>query len=47
MVLDEFRNLALMQSQLAERMSQLEHELARLGRDNQEIRETLARQSRH
>jgi signal recognition particle receptor subunit beta len=47
MILDEFRNLAVMQSQLAERVSQLEHELSRLGRDNQEIREHLARQSRH
>ena len=47
MVLDEFRNLAVMQSQLAERVSQLEHELSRLGRDQQDIRESLARQSRH
>ena len=46
MVMDEFRNLAVMHSQLAERVSQLETELSRLGRDFQEMREYLARQSR-
>ena len=45
MVMDEFRNLAVMHSQLAERVSQLETELSRLGRDFQEMREYLARQS--
>lgn len=46
MVMDEFRNLAVMHGQLAERVSQLETELSRLGRDFQEMREYLARQSR-
>lgn len=47
MIMDEFRNLALMQSQLAERVSSIEKELSRLGKDQQEVREFLARQSRH
>lgn len=47
MVMDEFRNLALMHSQLAERVSRVESELSRLGKNQQEIREFLARQSRH
>jgi signal recognition particle receptor subunit beta len=41
---EEFKNLALTFSQLAERMSAVEAELKRLGRENQEIREYLSRQ---
>lgn len=44
MVLDEFKNLAVMHSQMAERLAAVEAELSRLGRENQEIRELLARQ---
>jgi signal recognition particle receptor subunit beta len=44
MVLDEFKNLAVMHSQLAERLAAVEQELNRLGRENQEIREILARE---
>ena len=46
MIMDEFRNLAVMHSQLAERISQLEKEVQRLGHESQEIREFLARHSR-
>lgn len=45
MVLEEFKSLALMHSQMAERLTAIERELTRLGRENQEIREILARQS--
>jgi hypothetical protein len=45
LVLDEFKNLAVMQSQFEERLTALEHEISRLGRENQEIRELLIRQS--
>jgi signal recognition particle receptor subunit beta len=45
LVLDEFKNLAIMQSQFEERLTALEHEISRLGRENQEIRELLIRQS--
>ncbi len=44
--IDEFKNLAMMASQLAERMSAVEAEMIRLGRENQEIREIITRQSR-
>lgn len=44
--IDEFKNLAMMASQLAERMSAIEAEMVRLGRENQEIREIITRQSR-
>jgi mutual gliding-motility protein MglA len=47
MVLDEFKNLAVMHSQMAERLAAVEQELNRLGRENQEIRELLARQDHH
>lgn len=47
MVLDEFKNLAVMHSQMAERLAAVEQELNRLGRENQEIREILARQDHH
>lgn len=46
-IMDEFKNLALAHGQLTERMSDLESELSRIGRNQQEIREFLARQSRH
>lgn len=46
MVLDEFKSLAVMNSQLAERLAAVENEVTRLGRENQEIKEILARQSR-
>ncbi len=46
MVLDEFKSLAVMHSQLAERLAAVENEMTRLGRENQEIKEILARQSR-
>jgi mutual gliding-motility protein MglA len=45
LVLDEFKNLAVMQSQFEERLAALEHEISRLGRENQEIRELLIRSS--
>src|SRR5262249_49617872 len=45
MVLDEFKNLAVMHSQMAERLSAIEQELSRLDHENQEIREILARQN--
>jgi signal recognition particle receptor subunit beta len=45
LVLDEFKHLAVMTSQMAERLVAIERELNRLGRENQEIRELLARQS--
>jgi hypothetical protein len=41
---EEFKNLALTYSQLTERLSAVEAELKRLGRENQEIREYLSRQ---
>jgi signal recognition particle receptor subunit beta len=43
LVLDEFKHLAVMHSQMAERLAVIEAELSRLGRENQEIREILAR----
>lgn len=45
LLLDEFKNLAVMQSQFEERLTALEHEITRLGRENQEIREMLSRTS--
>ncbi len=45
-IMDEFKNLALAHGQLTERMTDLESELSRIGRNQQEIREFLARQSR-
>ncbi|MCK6552138.1 hypothetical protein L6R52_40280, partial [Myxococcota bacterium] len=45
LVLEEFKNLAVMHSQLAERLAAVESELGRLGRENQEIRELLAHQN--
>ncbi|HJL42981.1 MAG TPA: GTPase domain-containing protein [Myxococcales bacterium LLY-WYZ-16_1] len=45
MVMEEFKSLAVMQSQLSERMSQLETEMQRLSRENQDIREMLTRRS--
>jgi signal recognition particle receptor subunit beta len=45
LVLDEFKHLAVMTSQMAERLAAIEAELSRLGRENQEIREILARQN--
>ena len=47
MVLEEFKHLAVMHSQLAERLTAVENEMVRLGRENQEMRELLVRQSRH
>ncbi len=43
MVLEEFKNLAVMQSQVAERVAQLEAEVQRLGRESHDLREMLAR----
>ncbi|MFO0722270.1 MAG: ADP-ribosylation factor-like protein [Myxococcota bacterium] len=43
LLLDEFKNLAVVQAQLAERMAVVEQELKRLSRENQEMRETLTR----
>jgi hypothetical protein len=43
MIFDEFKNLAIMHAQLAERMASLEGEVSRLARENQDIREFLAR----
>lgn len=43
MVLEEFQSLAMAQSQMSERMATLEHRLTQLSRENQEIREMLAR----
>lgn len=47
MIMDEFRNLAVMHGQLSERVAELESEISRLDRHQQEIQEFLARQSRH
>jgi signal recognition particle receptor subunit beta len=44
--LEEFRNLALMQARLAERLATMEQEVRRLGGESQEIRELLSRQAR-
>lgn len=44
-LIDEFKSLALMHSQLAERLTTVEQEVKRLGRENQEIRERLTRHS--
>ncbi|MBI2378193.1 MAG: GTPase domain-containing protein [Deltaproteobacteria bacterium] len=41
--LEEFKGLALAHGQLAERLGAVEQELRRLGRENQEIRDILAR----
>ncbi len=43
LLLDEFKNVAIMQAQLAERMAVVEQELKRLARENQEMREAIAR----
>ena len=43
MVFDEFKNLAVMQSQLSERVTQLESEVDRLIAENHDIRELLTR----
>ncbi len=43
LVMDEFRNLALVNSELSERVTRLENEIRRVARDNQEIRELLTR----
>jgi signal recognition particle receptor subunit beta len=45
LVLDEFKHLAVMHSQMSERIAAIEREMHRLGRENQEIREILARHS--
>lgn len=45
MVLDEFKNLAIMHSQMAERVAQLEGEVQRLTREHAEMREILSRRS--
>jgi hypothetical protein len=45
LVMDEFKNLAVMHSQMAERLSAVENALQRLENENQEIRELLARQN--
>ena len=45
MVFDEFKNLAVMQSQLAERVAQLETEVRRLAKENHDMRELLARRT--
>lgn len=45
MVMDEFKSLAVMHSQLSERISRVETEMQRLSRENQEIREMLTRRS--
>jgi hypothetical protein len=44
LLLEEFQNLALVNSELSERMTRLENEVRRLGSENQEIRELLTRQ---
>ncbi|MEM1022257.1 MAG: ADP-ribosylation factor-like protein [Myxococcota bacterium] len=43
MIMDEFQNLAVMHSELSERMNRAETQLARLSKENQEIRELLTR----
>jgi len=44
LLMGEFRNLALVNSELSERVTRLESEVRRLGDENQEIRERLTRQ---
>lgn len=46
MIFDEFKNLAVVQSQLSERVTALEREVQRLARDNQDLRERLTRRPR-
>lgn len=46
MVMEEFKHMAGMQSQMAERVSTLEGEVQRLSREQQELRELLARARR-
>jgi len=43
MIMDEFQNLAVMHAELSERMNRAETQLARLSKENQEIRELLTR----
>jgi len=43
LVMEEFQNLALVNSELSERVTRLEGEVRRLGHENQEIRELLTR----
>lgn len=45
MVLEEFKHLAVVTSQISERVSQLESEVQRLAREHHEMRELLARRS--
>ncbi|MGF1511725.1 MAG: ATP/GTP-binding protein [Myxococcota bacterium] len=45
MVMDEFRNLAVMHSEMSERVNRVENELRRLSQENQDIRELLTRRS--
>jgi len=44
-IMEEFKNLAIISAQLAERLASVEQEVKRLGRDNQAIREMLTRHS--
>lgn len=41
--IEEFKNLAVMQAQFAERLASMEKDVQRLGRENQQIRELLTR----
>lgn len=43
MIFDEFKNLAVMQSKISERVTQLESAVERLSEENSELRELLAR----
>lgn len=43
LVMEEFQNLALVNSELSERVSRIEREVRRLSQENQEIRERLTR----
>ena len=42
-IIEEFKSFAVITSQLTERLTAVEREVKRLGRENQELREVLAR----
>lgn len=44
-IIEEFKGLAVLCAQLAERMASVEQDVKRLNRENQEIRELLIRRS--
>jgi len=45
-IIEEFKSFAVITGQLTERLTAVEREVKRLGRENQELREVLARHPR-